>query len=221
MQLHTLLTSLRPLNGYLCYIKFSITITLINTVRFDEINSLFNFRNLSLMQHTFYPVFQIIAAWTQMLFIFQDDYRVCLKYGIISRDMKIICPVDASGKFTSEVTDFKGQYVKVIYILNMIKCILWLAFLICLPILKACWYMIQYMMQNITKYYQSKYSCTTAYKKLCVNMWTLSKNMLPGYKWVLIFIGSLCNCKIYRFKHFIGFYHCISIMVTGSRQAHH
>lgn len=51
MQLHTLLTSLWPLNGYLCYIKFSITITLINTVRFDEINSLFNFRNLSLMQH--------------------------------------------------------------------------------------------------------------------------------------------------------------------------
>lgn len=42
----------------------------------------------------------------------EDDYRVCLKYGIISRDMKIICPVDASGKFTSEVTDFKGQYVK-------------------------------------------------------------------------------------------------------------
>ncbi|XP_055998788.1 isoleucine--tRNA ligase, cytoplasmic-like isoform X2 [Ostrea edulis] len=42
----------------------------------------------------------------------EDDYRVCLKYGIITRDMKIICPVDASGKFTNQVTDFKGQYVK-------------------------------------------------------------------------------------------------------------
>lgn len=59
-----------------------------------------------------------------MLFFFQDDYRVCLKYGIISRDMKIICPVDASGKFTSDVTDFKGQYVKVIHIPNMTKCVL-------------------------------------------------------------------------------------------------
>ncbi|KAK3103923.1 hypothetical protein FSP39_022930 [Pinctada imbricata] len=42
----------------------------------------------------------------------EDDYRVCLKYGIITKDMKIICPVDASGKFTEEVPDFKGQYVK-------------------------------------------------------------------------------------------------------------
>lgn len=75
-----------------------------------------------------------------MLSILQDDYRVCLKYGIISRDMKIICPVDASGKFTSEVTDFKGQYVKVIYIqdacLNNEKCILLFTFLICVLILK-------------------------------------------------------------------------------------
>ena len=36
-----------------------------------------------------------------------------LKYGIITRDMAIICPVDASGKFMSEVTDFKGLHVKV------------------------------------------------------------------------------------------------------------
>lgn len=35
--------------------------------------------------------------------------------------MKIICPVDASGKFTSDVSDFKGQYVKVIYKPNTIK----------------------------------------------------------------------------------------------------
>jgi isoleucyl-tRNA synthetase len=38
---------------------------------------------------------------------------VGLKYGIITRDMAIICPVDASGKFMSEVTDFKGLHVKV------------------------------------------------------------------------------------------------------------
>lgn len=42
----------------------------------------------------------------------EEDYRVCLRYGIISRDMAIICPVDASGKFMSEVTDFKGLHVK-------------------------------------------------------------------------------------------------------------
>jgi isoleucyl-tRNA synthetase len=43
----------------------------------------------------------------------EDDNRVCLKYGIISKDGKgMICPVDAGGCFTDEVTDFKGQHVK-------------------------------------------------------------------------------------------------------------
>ncbi|KAM9409199.1 isoleucine--tRNA ligase, cytoplasmic [Pholidichthys leucotaenia] len=41
-----------------------------------------------------------------------DDHRVCTEYNIIQRDQAPICPVDASGCFTSEVTDFAGQYVK-------------------------------------------------------------------------------------------------------------
>ncbi|KAF3690036.1 Isoleucine--tRNA ligase, cytoplasmic [Channa argus] len=41
-----------------------------------------------------------------------DDYRVCSEYNIIQRDQTPICPVDASGCFTPEVTDFAGQYVK-------------------------------------------------------------------------------------------------------------
>ncbi|XP_061583415.1 isoleucine--tRNA ligase, cytoplasmic [Cololabis saira] len=41
-----------------------------------------------------------------------DDYRVCTEYNIIQRDQAPICPVDASGCFTSEVADFAGQYVK-------------------------------------------------------------------------------------------------------------
>ena len=43
----------------------------------------------------------------------QDDFRVCTHYGIIKRDEKVVCPVDETGCFTSKVTDFKGQYVKV------------------------------------------------------------------------------------------------------------
>jgi isoleucyl-tRNA synthetase len=42
----------------------------------------------------------------------EDDYRVCLANGVIKRDQEIVCPLDASGKFTQEVTDFQGQYVK-------------------------------------------------------------------------------------------------------------
>ncbi|XP_061893468.1 isoleucine--tRNA ligase, cytoplasmic [Entelurus aequoreus] len=41
-----------------------------------------------------------------------DDHRVCTEYNIIQRDQAPICPVDASGCFTSEVSDFAGQYVK-------------------------------------------------------------------------------------------------------------
>ncbi|XP_043220915.1 isoleucine--tRNA ligase, cytoplasmic-like [Amphibalanus amphitrite] len=42
----------------------------------------------------------------------EDDYRVCLAAGIITKDMEMVCPVDASGRFTEPVTHFKGQYVK-------------------------------------------------------------------------------------------------------------
>ncbi|KJH52809.1 isoleucine--tRNA ligase [Dictyocaulus viviparus] len=40
------------------------------------------------------------------------DYQICLENGIITKDMKIICPVDESGRFTEEVSDYKGIYVK-------------------------------------------------------------------------------------------------------------
>ncbi|XP_069721593.1 isoleucine--tRNA ligase, cytoplasmic [Phaenicophaeus curvirostris] len=41
-----------------------------------------------------------------------DDYRVCTDFNIIQKDSVPVCPVDASGCFTAEVTDFAGQYVK-------------------------------------------------------------------------------------------------------------
>ncbi|XP_017778739.1 PREDICTED: isoleucine--tRNA ligase, cytoplasmic isoform X4 [Nicrophorus vespilloides] len=42
----------------------------------------------------------------------EDDYRVCLAHGVISRDQEPVCPLDASGKFTKPVLDFEGQYIK-------------------------------------------------------------------------------------------------------------
>ncbi|CAI5480895.1 unnamed protein product [Closterium sp. Yama58-4] len=42
----------------------------------------------------------------------EDDYRVCLVAGVISKGEAIPNPVDDDGRFTDKVTDFKGQYVK-------------------------------------------------------------------------------------------------------------
>lgn len=43
----------------------------------------------------------------------EDDFRVCERHGIIERGgVGIPCPVDDSGLFTAEVTDFVGRYVK-------------------------------------------------------------------------------------------------------------
>ena len=42
----------------------------------------------------------------------EEDYTVCLNNGIISEDDMVPNPVDDSGKFTEEVTQFQGQYVK-------------------------------------------------------------------------------------------------------------
>ncbi|XP_068108961.1 isoleucine--tRNA ligase, cytoplasmic [Hyperolius riggenbachi] len=41
-----------------------------------------------------------------------DDYRVCMDFNIIQKDSVPVCPVNSSGCFTAEVTDFAGQYVK-------------------------------------------------------------------------------------------------------------
>lgn len=42
----------------------------------------------------------------------EDDYRISLKYNIITKDMSPICPLDMSGRFIDPVIDFKGQHVK-------------------------------------------------------------------------------------------------------------
>lgn len=45
-------------------------------------------------------------------FFGEDDYRVCVENGVISRDDDLICPLDAKGCFVDPVTDFKGMYIK-------------------------------------------------------------------------------------------------------------
>ncbi|RIA79525.1 isoleucyl-tRNA synthetase [Glomus cerebriforme] len=42
----------------------------------------------------------------------EDDYRVCLENKIITEDGFLPCPVDEQGRFTNEVSDFAGIYVK-------------------------------------------------------------------------------------------------------------
>mmetsp|Transcript_16202 Transcript_16202/g.26515 ORF Transcript_16202/g.26515 Transcript_16202/m.26515 type:complete len:1168 (-) Transcript_16202:238-3741(-) len=42
----------------------------------------------------------------------EDDYRVCISHGVISKGEDIVCPVDANGRFTTEVPDFVGLHVK-------------------------------------------------------------------------------------------------------------
>ena len=42
----------------------------------------------------------------------EDDYRVCLKEGVIAKGESVPCPVDDDGRFTADVTDFVGVHVK-------------------------------------------------------------------------------------------------------------
>ena len=36
-----------------------------------------------------------------------------MQYGVFKKGDSVVCPVDSSGRFTKEVTDFAGQHVKV------------------------------------------------------------------------------------------------------------
>jgi len=43
----------------------------------------------------------------------EDDWRVCTSNGVIAKDSgEVPCPIDANGRFTAEVSDFVGMYVK-------------------------------------------------------------------------------------------------------------
>lgn len=42
----------------------------------------------------------------------EDDFRVCMANGIILKGGALPCPVDESGRFTVDVPDFSGRYIK-------------------------------------------------------------------------------------------------------------
>ena len=42
----------------------------------------------------------------------EDDYRVCIANGIVSKGEDLPCPVDSNGRFSAEVPDFVGRHVK-------------------------------------------------------------------------------------------------------------
>eukprot|EP00117_Sycon_ciliatum_P023564 scpid24302/ scgid20002/ Isoleucine--tRNA ligase, cytoplasmic; Isoleucyl-tRNA synthetase len=42
----------------------------------------------------------------------EDDYRVAMANGILKKGGKLVCPVDDTGSYLPEITDFAGQYVK-------------------------------------------------------------------------------------------------------------
>ena len=43
----------------------------------------------------------------------EDDYRICLANQVFLKNEAVLCPVDESGLFTEEVTEYAGVYVKV------------------------------------------------------------------------------------------------------------
>jgi isoleucyl-tRNA synthetase len=48
----------------------------------------------------------------------EDDHRVALAHGVLQPDDMPPCPLDDAGRFTEEVPDLKGLYVKVRYLLE-------------------------------------------------------------------------------------------------------
>jgi len=42
----------------------------------------------------------------------EEDYKVCLAHGVIQKGEALVCPLDANGRFTDEVPEFVGKFVK-------------------------------------------------------------------------------------------------------------
>ena len=43
----------------------------------------------------------------------EDDHRVAIENGVLRPEDTPPCPIDDAGRFTKEVSDFAGMYVKV------------------------------------------------------------------------------------------------------------
>uniref|UniRef100_A0A669BB44 Isoleucine--tRNA ligase, cytoplasmic n=1 Tax=Oreochromis niloticus TaxID=8128 RepID=A0A669BB44_ORENI len=122
-------------NPELLYVKVKGDFSAGLCLRFQVFYLLFRFPGKTLKGKKYKPLFQYFAKCSekgafqvltdnyvkeeegtgvvhQAPYFGADDYRVCTEYKIIQKDQTPICPVDASGCFTSEVTDFVGQYVK-------------------------------------------------------------------------------------------------------------
>lgn len=76
---------------------------------FGEVGFTFYFTLLRFDQSNTYK--QALNQYNVLFF--QDDYRVCLAAGILTKGCKVPCPVNETGSFTDQVTDFKGLYIKV------------------------------------------------------------------------------------------------------------
>lgn len=50
----------------------------------------------------------------------EDDFRVCMAAGIITKESEPICPLDDVGNFTSEVSDFAGEFGVFVWISSQI-----------------------------------------------------------------------------------------------------
>jgi len=42
----------------------------------------------------------------------EEDYKACISNGVVRKGQKLVCPLDANGRFTDEVPEFQGRFVK-------------------------------------------------------------------------------------------------------------
>ena len=93
------------------------------------------FKGVSLKDKKYQPLFNYFRSWEsrgafrvlcdsyvtedsgtgavhQAPYFGEDDHRVCMAAGIISKDGEMVCPIDPSGKFVDPVSDFAGMYIK-------------------------------------------------------------------------------------------------------------
>ena len=54
----------------------------------------------------------------------EDDHRIALAYEVVDIDEMPPCPIDDAARFTNEVSDFVGQYVKVRTSRDTLRCAL-------------------------------------------------------------------------------------------------
>jgi isoleucyl-tRNA synthetase len=100
-------------------------VSILDLLRFAQSSNILQYedRAFSIVNDTYVTSLEGTGIVHQAPAFGEDDHRIAIASGILQADEQPPCPIDDAGRFTVEVVDFVGQYVKVsLHLVELVLC---------------------------------------------------------------------------------------------------